>query len=299
MAYNKQARLDNKLSRLGNAEREGAISSSDATAASLKLLAEGASASSAMDNGESLLHYWAEKGNLPCLEVAVKTVQRWELNSINNRSNETVVERAVEFSNWDCAKVLIEAGADVTRQNGHGETVLCKLVQKDKGVDCLRAALKVNPECINHSDYQGKTPLMNAAYEGATECLKVLLEGGAGVDIQSKSGQTALMAAVLGREPESLNLLLEAGANMALRDSAGDDAMAKCGVWKEGVERLLAEPAKRAAKRAAELDRKLDQACEAWSPPAASSNTIKTRQATTDTFSQSDQPQASRTRQRF
>ncbi len=300
MAYNKQARLDNKLSRLANEERYGNLSTSDATPTYLKLLAEGANAFSAMDTGESVFHHWASSGNAACLEAAVKTIDPRRIDDIGEHSKETPVARAVGMRNFDCAKILIEAGADITRWDRNGNTVLHTLAADDRGADCIRAALRNKPERVDVTNYSGDTALMKAANRGTMDCLNVLLEGGAAVDHQDKRGRSALMLAAIGRQPVSMNRLLEAGADMTLRDEDVKDAMAHCERWEEGKERLLAEPARRAEKRAAELDQKLNQACDSWAPPLSPSSTIKTRQAQPDTLTQAEhQAPVSRSRQRF
>ncbi len=309
MVYNKQARLDNKLYRVWEAqmhrgrnnEDDHLISVDEATTLSLKLLADGANPLVSM-GGDSTLHYWAGNGPLVCLEAALKTVDRKDLNRLNERyegERATPIENAVGRNRMDCAKALIEAGAKVGPGSTYrGDPILFRLAEHNAGADCIRAAIKINPECVDSSNNQGTTPLMFAARVGATECLKALIGGGATVDLRDKEGRTALMFAVKGRSSkESIGLLMAAGADIALLDQEGKNAAMHCGPWQEGVELLHATDA---ARRAAELDAKLDQACEAWSPPAASTNTIQTRQTNQDTLTQAEQQApVSRIRQRF
>jgi hypothetical protein len=68
-------------------------------------------------------------------------------------------------------------------------------------------------------DFQG-TPLMEAAEAGATECVRILLEGGADINCE-KHGETAIANAA---NVEIVRLLIDRGANLA---DLGNDARAK------------------------------------------------------------------------
>lgn len=368
MAYNKQARLDNKLSRLANDAQYGNPSTSEATPTYLKLLAEGANAFSAIDDsGESVFHHWADIGNAACLEAAVKTIDLRRIDDIGEYSKETPVALAVGMWNFDCAKILIEAGADITRWDWKGNTVLHTLAEDDRGADCIRAALRIKPERVDVTSYSGDTALMKAARRGTMDCLNVLLEGGAAVDHQDKRGRSVLMVAARAGELGNMNRLLEAGANMTLRDEEGNDALmyatdhdeSDCldtliqvgadvnakndkgrtalmiAVEREkpksvkalidaGADPMLTDneghsaadkanlttlsgrechelvTAAVAEKRAAELDRKLEQTCDSWAPPEVSSSTHKAPQAQQEKLTQVEhQAPVSRSRQRF
>ncbi|MBX3720261.1 MAG: ankyrin repeat domain-containing protein [Turneriella sp.] len=73
------------------------------------------------------------------------------------------------------------------------------------------------------------TALNSSAQSGHTEVVKLLLKAGAKIDYQtqtgsSMSGKTALMAAASRNKTETVKALLEANANTALRNSDGETA---------------------------------------------------------------------------
>jgi ankyrin repeat protein len=59
--------------------------------------------------------------------------------------------------------------------------------------------------------------------------MRVLISGGAGIDIQNRDGVTALMMAARSfeRAKESVELLLEAGADVNIRDHRNESAADK------------------------------------------------------------------------
>jgi ankyrin repeat protein len=68
------------------------------------------------------------------------------------------------------------------------------------------------------------TALITASVFGKTEVAKVLIEGGADIDIQNNEGSTALhSAAFLGRI-EIVKMLIDKGADQSLRNNAGSTA---------------------------------------------------------------------------
>jgi len=69
---------------------------------------------------------------------------------------------------------------------------------------------------INARDEHGQTALMNAARDGQTAVVRLLVERGAALDHHAKYGLTALMLAVIRGHLEVVRVLVEAGAELAL-----------------------------------------------------------------------------------
>ena len=68
------------------------------------------------------------------------------------------------------------------------------------------------------------TPLMNCAYNDHIECLILLLDAGAGIDVASPSGRTALHFAAMGNL-DCLSELITRGASVVAVDSTGNTAL--------------------------------------------------------------------------
>ncbi|XP_064155435.1 serine/threonine-protein phosphatase 6 regulatory ankyrin repeat subunit A-like isoform X2 [Anguilla rostrata] len=75
-------------------------------------------------------------------------------------------------------------------------------------------------EQINRKDYYGKTPLYWAAYKGQRSSVELLLKCGADVNSQCKHGGTPLHAAV-GLFPDCVLVLIQHGADVDLPDIWG------------------------------------------------------------------------------
>jgi ankyrin repeat protein len=90
----------------------------------------------------------------------------------------------------DIVKDLINRGADVTLQDGDGDTALHLTVQN--GNVNLTKMLLAKKAPVNVKNKVGGTPLMWAASTGNDELAQLLLENGADPSIKDEDGTTAL-----------------------------------------------------------------------------------------------------------
>ncbi|MGQ0621322.1 MAG: ankyrin repeat domain-containing protein [Panacagrimonas sp.] len=109
-----------------------------------------------------------------------------DVNSFD-RVDQTALIAALNHGHIDCARILLDRGADV-----------------------------------NLPDPAGWTPLIHAVYFGASdELLLLVLDRGARINAQNDRGVTALyLAAGIGREPQ-VRLLLERGADPRVATKSG------------------------------------------------------------------------------
>jgi uncharacterized protein len=153
---------------------------------------------------------------------------------------------AIMNANWDLAKQLITAGADVNQWNIFGETPLLTAIDlrtridggrasidapnQTKGIDIVKFLLErgANPDMqlffqpanARGAVYtRGVTPLIRAAVNADAEVVKLLLEHGADATIATADRQTPIHAVLAGRavEPQALELikvLQKAGADV-------------------------------------------------------------------------------------
>ena len=82
--------------------------------------------------------------------------------------------------------------------------------------------LGANP---NAKDKFGNTPLIQAAWEGDTHIIRILLQNGAEIDGVNNDKQSALMVAVLNVKRCAIIELLNQGANIDLQDCHGNSAI--------------------------------------------------------------------------
>lgn len=130
-------------------------------------------------------------------------------------------------SELDCARALVQAIGlsksqlsflhDIQhRTDGHGNTALHWASFKNHVAVCrLLLQYHANPDCV--AQPSGWTPLHDAAYANAHECLQVLLDAGASVDVPANSGATPLCFAAQEDAAEATELLLRRGADLSIR----------------------------------------------------------------------------------
>jgi ankyrin repeat protein len=122
---------------------------------------------------------------------------------------------------------LVAAGSDVMQKNGGGETILMRLASTMDDAELARRLIDAGADPgAQTTSGSHSTALMQAAIFGHTRVLKVLLDAGAPVDVQTTDNHfTALIEAALSGHTESVQLLLKAGADPGIKDKDGKTAL--------------------------------------------------------------------------
>lgn len=126
----------------------------------------------------------------------------------------------------EIAKILIEAGADVNADDGHGATALYNSAADSPGVALLllQHGARVNTRTRTYiDDPGGMSPLHRAV--PAPENLAALIQAGADLNAVDGSGDTALHLAVHRENVASVKLLLDAGADGSIKNKKGKRAV--------------------------------------------------------------------------
>jgi len=91
----------------------------------------------------------------------------------------------------------------------------------------------------------GSTPLIVAAFSGHTDAMRLLVENGAGLDLQNNQGSTALHTAAFICYPDAVALLLDRGANTEIKNNFGRTALESVsGEWNAEIESRYVQIAK-------------------------------------------------------
>ena len=106
----------------------------------------------------------------------------------------TLLHSAVSLScgsaNKECAKMLLDHGADINAKNWCKETPFhfaCRFMKKR----LIQMMMRYSPD-LNACDENGATPLMRLADRGMTGTMSVLTKAGADISIKNRYGATAL-----------------------------------------------------------------------------------------------------------
>ncbi len=193
--------------------------------------------------GFTPLLYAARENCTACVDVLVKNKADIDLPDPDGVSPLLL---AIMNANWDLAKQLILAGADVNQWDIFGEAPLLTAVDlrnridggrasidpinTTKGIDVVKLLVEhgadpnmqllFKPAYVRGGIYtRGATPLIRAAYNGDSVVVKFLLEHGADATISTADRQTPIHAVIAGRasEPQALELikvLHQAGADV-------------------------------------------------------------------------------------
>jgi ankyrin repeat protein len=193
--------------------------------------------------GLTPLLYAARENCMACVEVLLK--HKADINLADPDSVSPLLV-AVMNANWDLAKQLIAAGADVNQWDIYGEAPLITAIDlrnridggrasidpmnTTKGIEIVKLLLErganpnmqlfFKPANARGAVYtRGVTPLIRAAVNADADVMKLLLEHGADATIATGDRQTPIHAVLAGRAPEPqalelIRMLHKAGADV-------------------------------------------------------------------------------------
>jgi uncharacterized protein len=195
--------------------------------------------------GLTPLLYAARENCIACVDVLLKNKADIDLADPDSVSPLLV---AIMNANWDLAKKLIEAGADVNQWDIYGESPLLTVIDlrsridggrasidapnATKGIDILKLLLDrgadpnmqlffkpANARGVVYT--RGVTPLIRAAVNADSEVVKLLLEKGADATVYTADRQTPIHAVLAGRAPEQqavelIRVLQKAGTDVSI-----------------------------------------------------------------------------------
>ncbi len=133
----------------------------------------------------------------------------------------TALRYALDFEQWECCHILLDAGADpnINSDDGNSSDLMFALIDADDGI--IHRLLEAGAD-VNYQDDYGNTALLNAAEDRFYDStLALLLEFGADPNLANCRGTTPLHRAARFHHPEHTRLLLAYGADPQLADKEG------------------------------------------------------------------------------
>ncbi|RTG83880.1 transient receptor potential cation channel subfamily A member 1 [Schistosoma bovis] len=172
-------------------------------------------------NGQTVLHYAALRGDLECVKAIIKNIsleEQTKLIHCSNENQETCLHLAAKHNFVDMVDYLISLGSNINQQDINGYTPIMSAAIKGS------INLKELPELLNDVDNYGYTPLHYATKLGLIETCLFFLRYGANVTVVGENKCTPLhLAAKFGRSRISQIILTTIGGmrTLSMTDSKG------------------------------------------------------------------------------
>ena len=97
----------------------------------------------------------------------------------------TALKSASNKGHVECLKELINAGADINKEDKNGGTALIYCFMDQDRIECLKELIAAGAD-LNKEDKNGQTALKSASNKGHDECLKELIAAGADLNKENK-----------------------------------------------------------------------------------------------------------------
>lgn len=186
-----------------------------------------------MENIDSIFLDFAKNGDVCSMLAAL-----CKGANINARSPNlfTASIWAAANGNAECLSELIKRGADVNL-TADGQRAATQAVAGSYAsatsasyVSCLRLILEANKAAavdlnVDEQDEDGEADILLAARAGNVQCLKLLLEHGADVDLRNSKGLTPTMCSAQNGHTHCLQFLLGRSPDVNAKDAGGNTAL--------------------------------------------------------------------------
>lgn len=177
-------------------------------------------------NGNSAAHRAAEGGSLPVLRMLFESFGL-DVRTCVNREFKTCLHCACQNGQYECAKYLLDSGADPDALKRNRWTPLMHAVAK--GHERVAKLLLRYGAKIDERNKEDATALYVACRDGRIKCVALLLDAGADVNCMQRNKRTCVHAAIQNGHKDVLSFLIKRGARVkGVRDSAGATALHEC-----------------------------------------------------------------------
>jgi uncharacterized protein len=186
-----------------------------------ELLASGASVNAAAKDGRTPLLAAARRGLTPVIDLLLSEKPDVEVRTADGN---TALILVAYTGRTRALRALLRAGADPNMRAADGVSALTRAaLSGDQAAVAGLLAAKASPNGLGRDD---RPALHQAAKGGHVEILRILLDGGADVNLtDGPTGQTALMLAANSGSLRAVELLLARGAKTDLRAKDGWTAL--------------------------------------------------------------------------
>ena len=142
-----------------------------------------------------------------------------------NHAGKTAIMIACKQKDLDICQLLIDNKALLCiREQKDGQFALSFAVSGN-APGILKQLLSSNSAIVNQANFSGRTALHCACAEGYLECVNILLEYRANVDLPDCKGYTPVMIAASESYETIVKLLCEEGCDVSIKNSEGNTAL--------------------------------------------------------------------------
>jgi uncharacterized protein len=157
-----------------------------------------------------------------------------EAASETNHARQALLDKGIPTTNESFAQCVAEdkteeislflaAGFSPDTKDKKGVPMI-SIAARNERLDTLQLLLRSGAQVNLIAEDRGSTALFDSALEKNKDMIKILIEAGADVNIQSKDGQTALVVVVGEGDAEIVEILFKAGADPDIKDALGVSA---------------------------------------------------------------------------
>lgn len=160
----------------------------------------------------------------PDFELVLGYIESGADINVQNNSGTTALNFAVELAEKGAAFTLIDLGANLDIADMYGSTPLIGSICNSFNSSIFEKLI-ANKADVNLTDDFGSNPLMEAAYQGNFEALKILINYTSDIDAQNNHGRTALSLSTSEGHYECIEALVKVGVNLDLTSENGESAL--------------------------------------------------------------------------
>jgi hypothetical protein len=141
---------------------------------------------------------------------------------VDSETKNLALYNAVRYRNFEMERLLVDRGADINARYGVNETLLMFMSTYKEAQFAIEKGADVNAKAEN-----GNMALIEAAWRGNADVVRLLIDKGADINARGYNGNTALIFAVLdghsevegqNGHPEVVRLLIDKGADVSLEN---------------------------------------------------------------------------------
>uniref|UniRef100_H3AH15 Ankyrin repeat and SOCS box containing 3 n=1 Tax=Latimeria chalumnae TaxID=7897 RepID=H3AH15_LATCH len=178
-----------------------------------KLIKQGRSIDVADNRGWMPIHEAACHDSVGCLQFLIQAAPSSDYIKSKTFLGETALYLAAKHGSVKCAKILLKAGLNANEFCSVETTPLFAAVENGC-TDIVKLLLRHGANVNGSHSWCGWNALHQAAFQGHTEIIEVLLEKGTNKECENEFGMTPLFTAAQYGKADSLRILIGNGANV-------------------------------------------------------------------------------------